>query len=85
MDGTILKFVNDFKYLGSLIADEDADIGARIKKAWEEAKRLRRICVARDITDKHKRGLLSACILSVMLYGSEAWAITERRTSRLSC
>ena len=83
-DGTPLQFVDEFKYLGSLIADQDADIRERTNKAWVEAKRLRRVWIAGDISAAVKHRLLCACILSVMLYGSESWTLTPARISRLS-
>jgi hypothetical protein len=84
MDGTNLKFVNEFKYLGCLIIDQNADIGERIKLAWVEARRLPRIWVSGEVTSAIKHRLLSSCILSIMLYGSEAWTLTTPRAARLN-
>ena len=54
LDGTSLKLVDKFTYLGSSISSTEKDIDTRLTKAWTAIDRLLIIWKS-DLTDKMKR------------------------------
>ena len=54
LDGTPLKLVDKFTYLGSSVASTEKDIDTRLTKAWTAINRLSIIWKS-DLTDKMKR------------------------------
>ena len=57
LDGTSLKLVDKFSYLGSSFASTEKDIETRLKKAWTDIDRLSIIWKS-DLTDKMKTQFL---------------------------
>ena len=53
-DGTFLKMVDKFTYLGSSVSSTEKEIDTRLKKAWTAIDRLSIIWKS-DLTDKIKR------------------------------
>ena len=74
---TILKVVDDFKYLGSTISKNlrlDSEINVRIGKAATSMSKLKeRAWENRHLSTKTKMKIYQACVLSALLYGSETW------------
>ena len=68
LDGTPLKLVDEFTYLGSSVASTEKDIDTRLTKAWTAINRLSIIWKS-DLTDKMKRGFFQAAVASILLYG----------------
>ena len=54
LDGTPLKLVGKFTYLGSSVSSTEKDIDARLTKAWKAINRLS-IILKSDLIDKMKR------------------------------
>ena len=73
-DGTSLKLVDKFTYLGSSVTSTEKDIDTRLTKAWTAIDRLSIIWKS-DLTDKMKRSFFQAAIL---LYGCTTWTLTNR-------
>ena len=67
-DGTPLKLVDKFTYLGSSVASTKKDIDTRLTKAWTAINRLSIIWKS-DLTDKMKRSFFQAAVVSILLYG----------------
>ena len=82
LDGTSLKLVDKFAYLGSSISSTEKDIDTRLKKAWTAIDRLWIIWKS-DLTDKMKRSFLQAAVLSILLYGCTTWTLTKRLEKKL--
>ena len=61
LDGTPLKLVDKFAYLGSSIASTEKDIDTRLMKAWTAINRLSIIWKS-DLTDKMKRSFFQAAV-----------------------
>ena len=57
LEGTPLKLVDKFTYLGSSVESTEKDIETRLTKAWTAINRLSIIWKS-DLTDKMKRRLL---------------------------
>ena len=86
IDGTELKVVDKFTYLGSTISSNariDDEINHRISKAAAAFGRLlKRLWLNHDITLDTKISVYCASVLTPLLYGSETWT-TYRRNIKL--
>ena len=82
LDGTPLKLVDRFTYLGSSVASTEKDIDTRLTKAWTAINRLSIIWKS-DLTDKMKRSFFQAAVTSILLYGCTTWTLTKRLEKKL--
>ena len=82
LDGTALKLVDKFTYLGSSIESTEKDIDTRLTKAWTAINRLSIIWKS-DLTDKMKRSFFQAAVASILLYGCTTWTLTKRLEKKL--
>ena len=82
IDGHVLKVVDDFTYLGSTISSSltlEAEISSRIVKAATVMSKLhQRVWNNPSLTVKTKLRVCQACVLSTLLYSSEAWTLYAR-------
>ena len=76
LDGTPLKLVDKFTYLGSSVASTEKDIGTRLTKAWAAINRLSIIWKS-DLTDKMKRSFFQAAVTSILLCGCVTWTLMQ--------
>ena len=76
LDGTPLKLVDKFTYLGSNVESTEKDIDTRLTKAWTAINRLSIIWKS-DLTDKMKRSFFQAAVTSILLYGCTTWTLTK--------
>ena len=81
-DGTSLKLVDKFTYLGSSVSSTEKDIDTRLTKAWTAIDRLSIIWKS-DLTDKMKRSFFQAAVVSILLYGCTTWTLTKRLKKKL--
>ena len=82
VDGTSLKLVNKFAYLGSSVESTEKDIDKRLTKAWTAIDRLSIIWKS-DLTDKMKRSFFHSAVVSMLLYGCTTWTLTKRLKKKL--
>ena len=82
LDGTPLKLVDKFTYLGSSVESTEKDIDTRLSKAWTAINRLSIIWKS-DLTDKMKRSFFQAAVTSILLYGCTTWTLTKRLEKKL--
>ena len=82
LDGTPLKLVDKFTYLGSSVESTEKDIDTRLTKAWTAINRLSIIWKS-DLTDKMKRSFFQAAVASILLYGCTTWTLTKRLEKKL--
>ncbi len=86
-DGEI-DVVEEFPYLGSILTDNgkmDADVERRLAQASREFGALRKaVFLDRNLRLQTKRKVYEACVLSVLLYGSECWVPLRRNMRRLN-
>ena len=82
LDGTPLKLVDKFPYLGSSVSSTEKDIDTRLTKAWTANDRLSIIWKS-DLTDKMKRSFFQAAVVSILLYGCTTWTLTKRLEKKL--
>ena len=74
--------VSQFTYLGSVITSSgrvELDVNRRVAQASKAFGALRKAVFGnKDLRVETKRAVYQACILSVLLYGSECWTPLER-------
>ena len=76
LDGTSLKLVDKFTYLGSSVSSTEKDIDTWLTKAWTAIDKLSIIWKS-DLTDKMKRSFFQAAVVSILLYGCTTWTLTK--------
>ena len=81
LDGSSLKLVDKFTYLGSSVSSTEKDIDTRLTKAWTAIDKLSIIWKS-DLTDKMKRSFFQAVVILTLLYRCTTWmkTIQVRRT-----
>ena len=83
LEGTPLKLVDKFTYLGSSVESTEKDIETRLTKAWTAINRLSIIWKS-DLTDKMKRSFFKTAVTSILLYGCTTWTLTKRLEKKLN-
>ena len=77
-----LPVVKEFRYLGTLLSrncKDDSDVISRINKAGNAFGALRKCIFGnRSVNSVAKKSVYEGLILSILLYGSESWCITEK-------
>ncbi|XP_057306970.1 uncharacterized protein LOC130645111 [Hydractinia symbiolongicarpus] len=75
-----LEIVENFCYLGDML-DSEGGVGrsvtCRIGSAWKKFRELLPLLTSRVLSIEVKGRLYEACVRSVMLYGSETWAVKQ--------
>ena len=83
LDGTPLKLVDKFTYLGSSVSSTKKDIDTRLTKALTAIDRLSIIWKS-DLADKMKYSFFQAAVVSILLYGCTTWTLTKRLEKKLN-
>ena len=87
IDGTPLKCVDEFKYLGSTISKDgalDKEINSRICKASQALGRLRaKVLNHHNIRLSTKLKVYKAVVITSLLYGCESWTLYRRHVKLL--
>ena len=82
LEGTSLKLVDKFTYLGSSVSSTEKDIDTRLTKAWIAIDKLSVIWKS-DLTDKMKRSFFQAMVVLILLYWCTTWTLTKRLEKKL--
>ena len=82
LDGTSLKLVDKFTYLGSSVSSTEKDIDTRLTKAWTAINKLS-VMWKSDLTDKIKRSFFQAVVVLILLYGCTTWMVTKQLEKKL--
>ena len=83
LDGSSLKLVDKFIYLGSSVSSTEKDIDTRLTKAWTAIDKLSIIWKS-DLADKMKGSFFQAAVVSILLYGCTTWTLTKRLEKKLN-
>ena len=79
-----LQIVDKFCYLGDVIGGGAEEASrARIRCAWAKFRELAPILTSRGASLKMKGKIYKTCVRSVMVYGSETWAMRVEDMHRL--
>ena len=81
-DGTSLKLVDKFTYIGSSVSSTEKDIDTWLTKAWTAIDKLSIIWKS-DVTDKMKLRFFQAAVVSIVLYGCTTWTRTKRLEKKI--
>ena len=82
LNGSSLKLVDKFTYLGSSVSSTETDINTRLAKPWAANDWLSVIWKS-DLTDKIKRSFFQTAVVSILLYGCTTWTLTKRMEKKL--
>jgi hypothetical protein len=83
IDGSEIAIVEDFKYLGSHVANTEADVNARIGLGWAAFNKLKKILTSKLVATDTKLRLFDAACLSILLYGAESWLLNDTLATKL--
>ena len=84
--GGSLEVVENFCYLGDMLGSEggaERSVITRVGIAWRKFRELLSLLTSRVLSLQVRGRLYEACVRSVMLYGSETWAVKEEDLDRL--
>ena len=83
----VVECVREFSYLGSIVTSSgrvDVEVEARVARASRAFGCMRRAVFRdRNLNIKTKRMIFEACVVSVLLYGSECWTPLRRHLKKL--
>ena len=82
LNGSSIKRVEDFKYLGSRITDSQKDFNIRKALAWDACNKLDKIWCS-NLPSILKIQTFQTLIEPILLYGSETWTLPVRLERRL--
>ena len=82
LEGTSLKLVDKFTYLGSSVSSTEKDIDTWLTKAWTAIDKLSIIWKS-NLTNKMKRSFFQAVVVSILLYGCTTWTLTKRLEKKI--
>ena len=82
LNGSSLKLIDEFTYLGSSVSLTEKDINTRRVKVCTAIDRLSVIWKS-DLTDKIKCSYIQAAVVSKLLYGCTTWTLTKRLEKKL--
>ena len=82
LNGSSLKLVDKFTYLGSSASSAKKD-NTRLPKAWAAIDRLSVIWKS-DLTNKIKLIFFQAVVVSILLFGYTTWTLTKHVEKRLN-
>ena len=81
-----LECVDKFCYLGDMLGcggGVDDAVRTRVKCAWGKFRELEPILTLRGMSLRMKGKIYRACVQSVMVYGSETWALKAGNVQQL--
>ena len=81
-----LKYVDEYIYLGQVIATNDCmskEIQRRVTNAWKRYWSLKEVMKSKDIPIREKRKVFNVCILPCLTYGCQTWALTKNNLKKL--
>ena len=84
--GVKVECVSKFCYLGDTLGSGGGVVEAaraRVRCAWAKFKELSPILTVRGASYRIKGRIYSACVQSVLIYGTETWAMKASRFQRL--
>ena len=82
LDGTLLKVVEDFKYLGAWSESIEKDFGMRKALAWSSCHMLRKVWSS-TLSQKMKVRLFVGTVERVLLYDAETWTLKNALKKKL--
>ncbi|XP_068215867.1 uncharacterized protein [Palaemon carinicauda] len=82
LQGERLKRVENFRYLGSTVA-EDGALGAEIQAEWKNWKNVLGVLCDRKIGIKLKGRVHTTVVTLAIIYGAETWAVKNTEEKKM--
>ena len=82
LNGSTLKLVDKFTFLGSSVSSTKTDINTWLVKAWTAIDWLSVVWKS-DLTDKMKRSFFQEVVVLILLYGCTMWMLTKHMEKKL--
>ena len=85
-NGTRLKQSDEFRYLGSMIAEgggTEKAVRHRVKEAWQKWREVSGVVLDKKMPMKLKMKIYKTVIRPVLLYGGETWALRRKEEQLL--
>ena len=82
LEGTSLKLVDKFTYLGISVSSTKKDTDTQLTKAWTAIDKLSIIWKS-NLTDKMKCSFFQAAVVSILPYGCTTWTLTKRLEKKI--
>ena len=82
LNGSALKLVDKFPYLGSSVSSTETDIDTRLAKSWTAIDRLSVVWKS-ELINNMKRSFFQAAVVLILLYGCTTWTLTKRMEKKL--
>ncbi|CAH2267750.1 jg15167 [Pararge aegeria aegeria] len=86
LNGQVLERVSKFRYLGTMVddkGDHSLEVRCRIEQARNTFSRLKRVLCDRNLSIALRTRIARCYVFSVLLYGVEAWTLTETMSRKL--
>lgn len=86
INNNLIDYVDEYVYLGQIISPLDLttkEIDRRIGNAWKQYWGLKEIMKNSETSITIKRKLFDTCILPVLTYGCQTWALTKNHNKKL--
>lgn len=86
MGGEVLKKVESFKYLGSIIEENgrnDKEINERGRQAHGFLQSVRSLVWSKSVPQRSKQVMFRAYYAPILTYASETWVMKKRQVSRI--
>lgn len=83
LNGEVIETVENFKYLGSQMQSTEKDFEVRKGQAWGAYRQLSNIWKSKTTPVHLKINIFKASCLSILLYGSETWVLTQKLRNEL--
>lgn len=82
-----ISYVEEYIYLGQIISpinNINKEIDRRIANSWKRYWGLREIMKDKTLNTTTKSKLFNICILPVLMYGCQTWALTKNTTNKIA-
>ncbi|XP_037871664.1 uncharacterized protein LOC119629571 [Bombyx mori] len=86
INSNTIEYVDEYVYLGQIISPSDLtskEIERRIANAWKRYWNLKEVMKNNETSMTIKRKLFNTCILPVLTYGCQTWALTKAHARKL--
>ena len=85
-DGTVLKQSDEFRYLGSVLAEEggtEKAVRQRVKEAWQKWREVTGVTLDKKMPLKLRMKVYKTVVRPVLLYGAETWSLKRKEEGLL--
>lgn len=86
VNNEVIEYVQKYTYLGQIISHNDLtskEIEMRIGNAWKRYWTFKEIMKNKQTKTYIKRKLFNTCILPILTYGCQTWALTKAHMNKL--